>query len=296
MMNIKPGLTDIPTGDAGIYATIDKMIELTCRDAQSPEVRTVARKIVDDCENPADKFLLAEAVFDYVLDTIEYKFDHENVVEHSNWWNKQDRKAIEANPEDTEFLITPKCLLGEDHEYCSDLWEGDCDDMSMAFGALCKTPEIDIPVRFRIIDWKGGNAGFTHVYAEFGLKPGDTAGLTEAVWIPADPVLGEFGDEKGPENGKEFRAESFEVTCGGKALSDYFYGYQDHFGQYGMGDLTEEEIKQIVTATKETMKGEESSIFNDVLYSVAIITLSGFAVTLLTQLFANKRTYTRRKK
>jgi transglutaminase-like putative cysteine protease len=174
---MKTIVREIGRGDAAITKTLDHMIRLARRDARTPDVRTLAKKLSTHCEGMTDvqkEFCKVKAAFDWVVDNIDYKFDHQHVTE----W------ADVKNPATTEFLIAPKHQLG--------VLVGDCDDMSMMLAAILGA--MGFKVKYKVIAWRGQD--FTHVYVEV-LMP-NAAG--EYRWFPMDPVAGNsgFAWEKSP--------------------------------------------------------------------------------------------------
>jgi len=158
-------------GDEAIYFTLKEMKRLARRDANSNVVQRIAKAIKDKCKGK-DDLCRANAVYDYIFKNVSYKFDHELVVDY-----------VDAkNPEAVEFFSAPKYLLSE-------IFEGDCDDMSTALASLYIA--LGMPVNFKVIAWKSDS--FTHVYTEVMVKMEDGYW-----WIPSDPVIKQFAFEKAP--------------------------------------------------------------------------------------------------
>lgn len=174
---MKTVIRNIGSGDAAIMKTLDHMIRLARRDARTPDVKTLAKKLSKGC-NSGDaamrEFCKVKNAFDWVVENITYKFDHQHVQE----WVDVD------NPNTTEFLIAPKHQLG--------VLVGDCDDMSMMLAAILGA--MGFSVKYKVIAWRGQE--FTHVYVEV-LMPNAEG---EYRWIPMDPVAGAngFAWEKSP--------------------------------------------------------------------------------------------------
>jgi len=174
---MKTIVRNIGNGDAAIMKTLSHMIRLARRDARTPDVKTLAKRLSSNCtsgDTIKQEFCKVKAAFDWVVDNITYKFDHQHV---SEW-------ADVPNPSNTEFLIAPKHQLG--------VLVGDCDDMSMMLAALLGA--MGFKVKFKVIAWRGQE--YTHVYVEV-LMPNAEG---EYRWIPMDPVAGKngFGWEKSP--------------------------------------------------------------------------------------------------
>lgn len=174
---MKTVVRNIGSGDAAIMKTLDHMIRLARRDACTPDVRTLAKNLSSQCsgDNKADnEFCKVKSAFDWVVENITYKFDHEHVQD----WADVD------NPNTTEFLIAPKHQLG--------VLTGDCDDMSMMLAAILGA--MGFKVKYKVIAWRGKE--YTHVYVEVLML--NVEG--EYRWIPLDPVAGEkgFAWEKAP--------------------------------------------------------------------------------------------------
>lgn len=173
---MKTIVRNIGNGDAAIMKTLDHMVRLARRDARTPDVRTLAQKLSASCKGktPQKEFCKVKAAFDWVVDNIEYKYDHEHVVDY----------ADVENPNATEFLIAPKHQLG--------VLTGDCDDMSMMLASLLGA--MGFQVKFKVIAWRGRE--YTHVYVEVFMPNVDG----EYRWIPLDPVAGSkgFAWEKAP--------------------------------------------------------------------------------------------------
>jgi transglutaminase-like putative cysteine protease len=179
---MKTIVRDIGKGDSAITQTLDHMIRLARRDARTPDVRTLAKKLASQCsgnDNVQREFCKVKAAFDWVVENIDYKFDHEHVTE----WREV------RNPNTTEFLIAPKHQLG--------VLTGDCDDMSMMLAALLGA--MGFKVKYKVIAWRGHE--FTHVYVEV-LMPNAQG---EYRWFPMDAVAGKngFAWEKSPVKRKK---------------------------------------------------------------------------------------------
>lgn len=167
--------------------TLSHMKRLTLRDAKTPDVKALASKIRKDASQAKAegegryRLALVQAAFDWVVENIQYRFDHEAVGDHVDV----------KNPKNTEFLIAPKHLLT--------VLEGDCDDMSVMLASILLA--LGFEVNFKVIAWRGND--FTHVYIEVKL-PTDEGER----WVPMDPVAGEkgFAWEKAPVLRKHIEA------------------------------------------------------------------------------------------
>jgi transglutaminase-like putative cysteine protease len=174
---MKTIVRNIGNGDQAIMKTLDHMIRLARRDARTPDVRTLAKKLSLSCKL-SDKIekecCQVKSAFDWVVDNITYKYDHQHVTE---WVDVE-------NPNTTEFLIAPKHQLG--------VLVGDCDDMSMMLASILGA--MGFNVKYKVIAWRGQE--YTHVYVEV-LMPNVEG---EYRWIPMDPVAGKngFAWEKSP--------------------------------------------------------------------------------------------------
>lgn len=135
---MKTVVRNIGTGDSAIMKTLEHMIRLARRDARTPDVKTLAKRLSVGCSG-SDRiqkdFCKVKAAFDWVVDNITYKFDHQHVTD----WIEVD------NPNTTEFLIAPKHQLG--------VLTGDCDDMSMMLAAILGA--MGFQVKYKVIAWRG---------------------------------------------------------------------------------------------------------------------------------------------
>lgn len=178
---------DIGSGDEAIMETLSHMKRLTLRDATTPDVKALAAKIrkevkADTSLSPEQQRLaLVKGAFDWVVDNITYRFDHDAVSDHVDV----------KNPKNTEFVIAPKHLLT--------VLEGDCDDMSVMLASILLA--LGFEVNFKVIAWRSKD--FTHVYIEVKL-PTDEGER----WVPMDPVAGAkgFAWEKAPVLRKHIEA------------------------------------------------------------------------------------------
>lgn len=178
---------NIGSGDEAIMETLSHMVRLTLRDAKTPDIRALTTKIRRQAEGSKSKgqdfyrLELAKGAFDWVVDNITYRFDHEAVSDHVDV----------KNPKNTEFLIAPKHLVT--------VLEGDCDDMSVMLASLLLA--LGFEVNFKVIAWRGHE--YTHVYCEV-LLPTDEGDR----WVPMDPVAGKdgFAWEKAPVLRKHIEA------------------------------------------------------------------------------------------
>jgi transglutaminase-like putative cysteine protease len=174
---MKTLVRNIGNGDSAIMKTLDHMIRLARRDARTPDVKTLAKRLASSCTSGDvnyQEYCKVKAAFDWVVDNITYRFDHQHVQD----WIEVD------NPNTTEFLIAPKHQLG--------VLVGDCDDMSMMLAALLGA--MGFSVKYKVIAWRGQE--YTHVYVEVLMPNADG----EYRWVPMDPVAGKngFGWEKAP--------------------------------------------------------------------------------------------------
>lgn len=163
---------DIGTGDTAIRATLEHMKRLARRDAKTPDIKVVVEKIRSEAEPFRDdpiryRYELARAAFRWVVDNIDYRYDHEHINDH----------VTVADPMNTEFVMAPKHLVT--------IGQGDCDDMSTILASLLGA--MGFSVQFKVIAHKSRH--YSHVYLE-GLVPNADG---QEVWMPMDPVLGYDG-------------------------------------------------------------------------------------------------------
>jgi transglutaminase-like putative cysteine protease len=121
-------LGSIPSGEAGVAATLQIMVQLVLEYRASPVVRVTAQTIVKDCPN-RDRVCQVKAIHAFVRDHIKYLPD----------------------VRDVETIQTP--------EYTLKMGSGDCDDQSVLVGSLLES--VGLQVRFLAIAVRGGD--FSHV-------------------------------------------------------------------------------------------------------------------------------------
>jgi transglutaminase-like putative cysteine protease len=126
-------LQRIPSGDAGIRATLREMRSIVRTWKTDPDIRTAALEIIEPC-----------AQRDWVCE-----------IEAVQQWVKHNVKFV-ADVSEVETLQTPELTLYNK--------VGDCDDQSILVGALLNA--IGHPVRFIAVDM--GN-GFEHVFTETAI-------------------------------------------------------------------------------------------------------------------------------
>lgn len=162
-------------GDDAIYETLREMERLALRDSQNQIIIDLAKKITENCENDLCK---SEAIYDYIYKNINYKHDDKIVNDVIPEWK---------HAQSTEYFTAPIYIL--------EMKKGDCDDMALLGAALSLA--IGLQASYKIIAWKScdkQNAEYTHVYLENLIE--DV--WEEPYWVPADPVIHEFGTEKAP--------------------------------------------------------------------------------------------------
>jgi transglutaminase-like putative cysteine protease len=122
----------IPSGDAGIKATLREMASIARAWKKDPRVRALATEIVAGCGVAQNWPCEAEALQLWVRDNIRFLGDVEGV----------------------ETLQTPDLTLEQR--------AGDCDDQSILLATLLTS--IGHPARFVAVDL--GQGGFSHVFVE----------------------------------------------------------------------------------------------------------------------------------
>jgi len=142
-------LAGIPSGKAGVVATLDHMHEYARASLKTPEqtIRRCALQIFRNKQIPPRKWLREiAALHEFVRDSIRYVKD----------------------PEGIELVQTPEATLT--------LAAGDCDDKSTLLGALLIA--TGHPCRFVAVGMNGNP--FSHVLVE--AKAGSR-------WIPAETII-----------------------------------------------------------------------------------------------------------
>ncbi len=124
-------LGSIPSGDAGVAATLKIMVSMVLEYRASPTVRVTAQTLVKDCAS-RDSVCQVSALHAYVRDNIKYLPD----------------------VRDVETIQTP--------DYTLSMLSGDCDDQSVLLAALCES--IGKQSRFLAIGVRG--QGFSHVSSQ----------------------------------------------------------------------------------------------------------------------------------
>lgn len=159
-------IDDLPTGDRGVDMTVGLMVGLIRRGARNAVVKGLTKPI-----NGRRRAEALRKCFDVVLARIRYELD----------------------PADEELVRAPWVTLKDAKGV------GDCDDMTVALGALVRS--LGIPCWVKVIDWKPGVGEYTHVYLVADAGDG---------WaIPLDPVMGKGG--YGAERWPVFRSKLYKV-------------------------------------------------------------------------------------
>jgi len=127
-------LSYIPSGDAGVRATLNVMVAIVIAYRKSPLVRMWAQGLAGDCEN-RDRVCQVSQVQATVRDTIKYLPD----------------------VRDVETIQTP--------DYTLRMGSGDCDDQSVL--VACALESIGFETRFCAIARHGGP--FSHVSSQVRL-------------------------------------------------------------------------------------------------------------------------------
>lgn len=162
-------ITDIPGGDAGVFATLAKMAELARRAAGTLGVRALAVVWTFDARTPVAR---AQRLRAELAEAYRYRDD------------------LEA-----ETIYDPQYLARE--YYLHGTVTGDCDDLATLGAALALS--IGLPVWFVVVNGEDPET-FGHVYAEIrppGVNPGGActfdAAATGAVELdlqrPPGPVV-----------------------------------------------------------------------------------------------------------
>lgn len=148
-------LAEIPSGKAGVLATLKAMSRMVRDGKKSYAVIQAATARTRHCDNK-DLACRIHALHAYVRDSIRYQLD----------------------PVDVELLQTPDKTI--------ERGAGDCDDQAILLAALLES--LGIPSRFVAIGFAPGV--FEHVYTEAkigsGWIPLETTERVEAGWNPAD--------------------------------------------------------------------------------------------------------------
>jgi len=124
-------LGSIPSGDAGVAATLAIMVKMVLEYRASPDVRVTAQSLVKDCAS-RDVVCQVKAIHAFVRDSIKYLPD----------------------VRDVETIQTP--------DYTLRMRSGDCDDQSVLVASCCES--IGRPTRFTAIAVRGGD--FSHVSSQ----------------------------------------------------------------------------------------------------------------------------------
>lgn len=124
-------LGSIPSGDAGVAATLKIMVNMVLQYRPDPTVRVTAQELVRDCPS-RDSVCQIKALHQFVRDCIKYLPD----------------------VRDVETIQTP--------DYTLRMRSGDCDDHSVLMAALCES--IGKQTRFLAVGIRG--EGFSHVSSQ----------------------------------------------------------------------------------------------------------------------------------
>lgn len=124
-------LGSIPSGEAGVAATLEIMVKLVLQYRSNPVVRVTAQSLVKDCPN-RDRVCQIKAIHAFVRDRIKYLPD----------------------VRDVETIQTP--------DYTLRMGSGDCDDQSVLVASLVES--VGMQARFLAIAVGGG--GFSHVSSQ----------------------------------------------------------------------------------------------------------------------------------
>lgn len=127
-------LGEIPSGEAGVAATLQIMVRMTLEYRASPLVRMTAQTLVRECPS-RDAICQVKTLHAWVRDHIKYL----------------------ADVRDVETIQTP--------EYTLNMGSGDCDDQSVLMASLLES--LGYQTRFVAIGVRGG--GFSHVSSQVKL-------------------------------------------------------------------------------------------------------------------------------
>ena len=150
----------LPSGDAGVYKTLEIMERLVMRDAKSAVVKAIVKAHKGRTQKET-----AQNLFRYMIKSHKYV----------------------ADPKDREHFTAPVYILSQTTPFAYK----DCDDLAGAMAALLSA--AGITNAFKIISWRKTEpeGQFTHVYNE---------ALLDGSWTPIDLVMRDngFGNEKKP--------------------------------------------------------------------------------------------------
>jgi len=155
----------IPNGRAGVAATLQAMRELVNRSKVDPQIRQAAQSIIF-LQPEKDYLAEAEAVFNFVRDTIRYTRDVHMV----------------------ETLQTPAITLATR--------QGDCDDQATLLAAMLES--VGIPTRFVVAGYNSHD--FEHVYLQAwcgGWIGMDATEHEPMGWEPPQPLVIGYEDANG---------------------------------------------------------------------------------------------------
>lgn len=124
----------IPTGEAGVAATLQIMVRMVMEYRANPVVRVTAQSLVKDCAN-RDSVCQVKSMHAFVRDHIKYLPD----------------------VRDVETIQTP--------DYTLRMGSGDCDDSSLLM--CCLIESVGLQGRFLAIAVRGGD--FSHVSSQVRL-------------------------------------------------------------------------------------------------------------------------------
>jgi len=127
-------LGSIPSGEAGVAATLEIMVKIVLQYRSNPVVRVTAQSLVKDCAN-RDRVCQVRELHAFVRDRIKYLPD----------------------VRDVETIQTP--------DYTLRMGSADCDDASVLMASLVES--VGFQSRFLAIAVRGG--GFSHVSSQVML-------------------------------------------------------------------------------------------------------------------------------
>ena len=144
-------LADLPSGDAGVAATLAQMVDIVTAYRGNPTVRVQAQSLVRNCAS-RDSNCQVATLHAFVRDRITYLPDVRNV----------------------ETLQTP--------DYTLQAGSGDCDDQSILLASLLES----IGFQTRFCAQAINNGGFSHVSSQVLLGKGYVNLETIVPALPAD--------------------------------------------------------------------------------------------------------------
>lgn len=216
-------LAEIPSGQAGTDATVQRIAELVNDALRRPSLRLLALQILDAAGVPnKNTKAAARALFDYVRRRIRYIQD----------------------PVDVETVQAPEITLK--------LQAGDCDDHSALLAALAAS--IGIPARFRVVGYQADR--FLHIWPELNIKgqwtPADTTMVKSfgmrVQQFPAEKVYSLKGDSVMPIS---LGAETIEIPRDQLQTVVYKSVIDTLTGNWRTGRINEDDVNGYIRVIDE---------------------------------------------